>query len=509
MISRRQTSVTVSYAALEQLRIIRRDRAVSRDEAVRQILDEHLDAQREVPEDDRLSHVSTVLRFPVPAPGGPSGRTRLAVRLDPGVAELAVSLALRLPGQLGSRAHRDYAARDLSDAVVTAIARQRPFVEPGLDGLPPLLTHGEAAGLWRLTIAATLTRAEQHALYRGHESAVVLTEENVAWHDPWRSEVAQHLARRLLTGPRTAANRSMLARQTESFRDLRYDLERSDLDHPLLRGLTEPGRSVEGRGGAAVWRADRQLAVTRVGRWVSEPGGAPELVVDPPGWTLAMPPGWHAVSVGPGTVLSPRRAADLAAGRVVRIDAGSRSALWPVDGSGRPVAGVESVVAGAGDVTPADLVEIVLLTRTDPLRPPRVPAATARELSFISAAQQEDIERDAARATRHAVDATLARARRSRLDARDVRALEGARSDPRRFVRLAGGMGLRCSITEPVWSWPVGGIVEALAAGTGPAQLRWLAGDTVRSRAYALERSMESAWHAAFQLGRAYADDGM
>ncbi len=140
-------------------------------------------------------------------------------------------------------AFRDYGARPLTDAVVTAIARVEPFVDDGLDGLPPLLTQRAAHGLWQLTVAATLRRAEQRVLHDPRdETASVLREGDAAWHAPWRFAVALHLARELLTGPHAEANLAMVTEQTAAeFGLLRSDLElTTDFDHPLLQGAPAP-----------------------------------------------------------------------------------------------------------------------------------------------------------------------------------------------------------------------------------------------------------------------------
>ena len=99
MAARPQTSVRISVRALTCLSAIAGDRGVSRDQAVRELLLEHVTAQEAATEDRRLSHISTVLRFPPPRPGrGPDGRIRLAVRLEPEVAARAVAAAARTGG---------------------------------------------------------------------------------------------------------------------------------------------------------------------------------------------------------------------------------------------------------------------------------------------------------------------------------------------------------------------------------------------------------------------------
>jgi hypothetical protein len=161
---RRQTSVVVSPRAMATLEAIAAGWGKSRDGAVRELLADYIVFQGARREDDRLTHISTVLRFPPRVvPGQQDRRVRLPLRLDPGVDEQVVELAFRLPGQARRQAHRDYAARPLSDAVVTAIALHTPFVEEELAGLPPLfaLVRGER-------LVATGSRRDQDA---GREGA--------------------------------------------------------------------------------------------------------------------------------------------------------------------------------------------------------------------------------------------------------------------------------------------------------------------------------------------------
>lgn len=494
--------------ALECLSAIARDRRVSRDQAARELLQDHMAAQAGGSQEQRLTHISTVLRFPPPPPPGwgPDGRVRLAVRLDAGIAARAGAMSLRLPGQAASRGFRDYGARPLTDALVTAIARVLPFVDDGLEGLPPLLTQREALGLWRLTVAATLTRAEQRALLgpQSDETADVLREEDVAWHAPWRFQVARHLAEKLLMEPQTAASRRLLWDQTEEFAALRSDLELTeDLDHALLTGLRGPDHDLQGRGGGAVWRAKRKLAVDSLAQWLARSGGT-EVFADPPGWTLAAPKGWRGYRFVRTAHLPPQQQSDLAAGRVLRVDAGSRSVLWPYDETGLPIDGFEAVLAGAGDLAPAELVELVLVTAEDLETYPRIPAQAACELGFISPADRDELAAGAAEHNRREIAGVLRRA--ERLPEDDREALRAASRDPEPFARLARRWRLQCRLTLPTWTWQVESVAEVLACGASPAQLRWLTGAVREIHRYALERSMEQAWHQAFWLGGTVVD---
>jgi len=505
---RQQTSLRISVRAFECLSTIAKDRRVSRDQAVRELLQAHVAVQAAGSHEHRLTHISTVLRFPPPPPGRhPDGRVRLAVRLDDGIAARAAAMSLRLPGQAASRGFKDYGARPLTDALVTAIARVLPFVDDGLEGLPPLLTQREALGLWRLTVAATITKAEQRALLgpQSDETADVLRDEDVAWHAPWRFQVARHLAEKLLMGSQTAASRRLLWDQTVKFATLRSDLELTeDFDHPLLTGLCAPDHDLQGRGGAAVWRAKRQLAVESVAQWLTRSGDT-ETSADPPGWRLAPPKGWRGYQFVRTEQLPPKQQSDLAAGRVLRIDALSRSVLWPYEETGLPIDGFDAVLRGAGDLTPVELVELVLVTAEDLETHPLVPAQTACELGFISPADRDELVAGAADHNQREIADALLRAKR--LSEAEREALRAASRDPERFARLARRSHLQCRLTHPTWTWQMESVAEVLASGANPAQLRWLAGAVREIHRHVLERSMERAWHQAFWLGRTVVDD--
>jgi hypothetical protein len=297
-----ESNVRIPACAWDALEEIKVTQGVSRDEAVRQLLEEHVAAQEGRAPDDRLTHISTVLRYP-PPPRLSSGRDLsklLRVRLSPAVAEKARKVLLRLPGQ-SVRGHHDYQARLLTDAVVTAIAIQLPFTDEVLDGLLPVVRHRTAVGLWGLAVAATSTGAEREVYaaaeplprragarpaeedpveaarrYRNLLVAEVLRED-VGWHDQWRFQVVAHLAGQLLCGDEADRNEQMLYDQhVMVWGQLRHDLENSvDGDHWLLYGLEGFHQDLEGRGGTAVWRAERWLScsVLSCPTSSSKPGG--------------------------------------------------------------------------------------------------------------------------------------------------------------------------------------------------------------------------------------------
>lgn len=162
-----ETNVRLPPCALEALAAVMTRRGTSRDETVRQLLAEHVELQEGRDSDDRLTHISTVLRYPPPPRwrGDPRRDWPLRLRAPAGLLERARAVSLRLPGQY-QRAHRDYQGRMLTDAVTTAVAVAEPCTDDFLNGLLPVLRHRAALGLWRLTTAATSTKPEKELLIK-------------------------------------------------------------------------------------------------------------------------------------------------------------------------------------------------------------------------------------------------------------------------------------------------------------------------------------------------------
>ena len=261
-----------------------------------------------------------------------------------------------LPGQSPRHGHHDYAGRPLTDTVMTAIELAEPIGLPDLAGLPPLVPQRTAIGLWRLTVAATLTPAERRAIWgSGADDLVpVLTEEDVAWHHPWRFEVAEHLLRRIYDQPDADVdeNVEMLHDQTAAFLDLLAAVRRGDFSTEWLTGgLPYPQSNLDGRGGAAVWRAHRKLTLEALGSWATSPRARGTVNVVPPGWDLRLPPSWRIRSFAH---LEPRPKPLLihaAAGKVAVLTWRSRTAYWPLDALGEPIPGFAAVVRGGIQLT--------------------------------------------------------------------------------------------------------------------------------------------------------------
>ncbi|RAK28367.1 hypothetical protein B0I29_120135 [Actinoplanes lutulentus] len=361
---------------------------------MRRLLNEHLAAQESIDDErERLTHVSTVMRYPLPLPGRnqPRQGVQLRLRLDEGVADRARAVSLQLPGQY-LRAHRDYQARLLTDAVMTAIARQELITDEVLDGVMPLLRHGAALGLWRLTTAAISTRSELDVYRRADLShsqriagiasgpaprieyvAAALREEDVAWHATYRSEAVQFLARKLLPASAEDVEDILFGQDTPEWDDfLLAMIYRSEFDDPMS-GFRPPMHDFEGRGGSAVWRAKRCLERHDTLLWLrrSRKRGAPTTrVVHPPGWPLRSPDRWQSTVCPLGPLLPPIWSSHLDAGRVLDIGAVGRPVLWPTiegpSGEAIPVPRFDVVTAAARGVHLDELIEMLLVDVADP-----------------------------------------------------------------------------------------------------------------------------------------------
>ncbi len=548
----RETNVRIPESAWKALEAIKIERRLSRDATVRLLLAEHIAEQRQLETDDRLTHISTVLRHPAPPKhrNAPKNGTLLRLRLEPGTVEQARVLSLRLPGQPERRGHRDYQPRQLTDAVVTAIARQREFTDEVLDGLTPLIRHRAATGLWHLAAAATTTRSEAEiyaaaeppirtdratsgdpAARRRTELIADVLREDVAWHDRWRQGMVVHLAGRLLRGPGADDAEQMLYEQRTRWGILRHDLEnRTGFDHWLLEDidLSATYRDLEGRGGTAVWRATRKVELQELDYWImGKPGNIedinknipyvapPERVMEPPGWILHMPDGWHALVSQPRPPpLREPWVSHVKAGRILHFEAQNRRVLWPVvtsqvEGAVLPVPGFD-VVLNAVKHHPAHLIVESVLVRLDAnddqhsefLLRVRVSVGTAYELGLIDRDTRDELVSELRVTTRRemlaAIDALPADADHDY--ARDK--LRNAMHAPRLFAKIADSWDVPFTARESEWIWPVGSVADEVERGTRPDAVAWLATWAVKTVGLGLERSMQKAWHTAFERFR-------
>lgn len=508
---RKQTSVRLSPGAVDALDGVSNARFLSRDATARALLHEYISLQEKLGEDRRLTHMSTVLRFPPPPLSRTErdNRVRVAIRLDAGVAERASSLALRLPGQPHARGPRHYSPRPLTDALAVAIASVAPYTDEGLEDLPAVVSQAVALGLWRLAVAATLTRAEQRVLLARPDSelAWTLNDEDIAWHSPWRFEVALHLARRLLAGPDRSANLEMLQRQVGPYQALRHDVARTEWpDSELMHDCTaQPRYDHEGHGGAVVWRAERRLAIGQLADVLTADQAWARVEVSCPGWTLDQPSGWTAVRLSFGERPSVRQRADLDERRVLLVQAGSRSAIWPYDTNGEPIARFDVALASIPEQSAAGLAELVLLS-TEATGWPWVPSELASEWGLMSSAERTLLEVRAAANRARAARAAVHHWHHSDwLPA----ALERLVDDPRRFTRLARAQGVRGGPFRAGCFWEVRSLAETLTSGATDEQVRWLGKTMHQMRTRALEAAMQRASQVAYWHGKPPAEEIM
>ncbi|MFC3504145.1 hypothetical protein ACFOOK_24685 [Micromonospora krabiensis] len=549
MAEREETNVRLPVCAHNALAVIAARRGCSRDETVRQLLSDYVARQEQLSEPDRLSHIATVLRYPTPRRmkrdirAGRSTATPLRLRLPPGIAVRARAMSLRLPGQ-SVRAHRDYQARLLTDAVMTAIAMEEPFDDDYLRGLPSTLRRHAAIGLWHLAVAATSTFPElavllaaedvrndlrapggrpDHAQQRLLRVAEAL-ENDVAWHSDARFEVATAIARDLLIGPKAEANERMLYDQGMAWNELRLDLAitdedggGSDLRKQYSTGLTSYDWT--GRGGTAVWRAERAVEVEDFEAWLTgaEVGTAATRVVRPPGWSVAVPDGWRA-AVFHGPLPEPH-ASWAAVGKVLAVALGNRVAAWPLQAAAdgvTPIPGIEPLLKAADGLRP-DLVsgfaEAILIDwRTDPDAEHEeeadgpaqfrllLPADDAMRFGLITEDERQRLLADARLATSVAMEQVIESIAE---DESDLRAeLQRARANVARFRRLARTTGVRFTVAPAMWPWPGGSVVGELATCSSGEVLHWLGVWALKARQRALESSMEQAWQQAFSRPR-------
>lgn len=468
----RETNVRVPECALNRLNELTTVLGLSRDATVRQLVGEFIERQEDLAEDDRLTHISTVMRHPLPRllKTQPPVGTPLRLRLPEGTAQRARELAFHVPGQARSRGHRDYQSRLLTDAVMTSIAigctaqGLEPITDEVLGGLHPLLRHRAARGLWWLAVSVTQSGAEndvfleaardrkareQEAARTGSTPAPATHIEQVAvllrgteaprigtkaagWHHRHRNRIVQRLAAEFLGGDdgRRVRMENRLYDQHEDHRwgegeewdDLLDDAKRvvsgwrlwseadghdapgpgPSLEVPVEGGRRERSRksndltrqlpglevdrtdpkapvfvlgslNIEGRGGGAVWRAERILAVNDIPSWLAESARstAPESrthLVPLPGWRLVSPESWEPYFL---PTLPDVWAAHVDAGRVLKFTSGNTSFLWPTVWDDHreenvPVQGVDLVIAAIGEQKSQNEIAEILLMQLIP-----------------------------------------------------------------------------------------------------------------------------------------------
>jgi len=516
----------------------------SRDATVRRLLAEHVERQEQEHPDDRLTHISTVLRYPPPPRWrkDPRQDRPLRLRVSTDLLERARAVSLRLPGQY-QRAFRDYQSRALTDAVMTGIAVAEPFTDTYLDGLLPLLRHRAARNLWKLATAALCTGPETELLDAAaqvraatawtspttldehqHLLAVVTAlEEDVAWHSPARFQVAANIARDLLTGVQADANERLLQEEGEAWDLLHQDTLHADEEHRahLQRGTTSYDWS--GRGGTAVWRAERQVTLHNFEDWLTgrTQTATTEYVIHPPGWVLSHPPGWHAVAPAPtqtGQLPQPY-AAWTDEGRTLAFPYRNRQAVWPLqrrpDPPGfEPVPGAEPLLAAATSMRPEQVlgyIEALLVdwnhqfdAEDDPdLRLALdVPVGQAYDFGLISAEERRRAMAEARAATLHNMDEIIDLLTHDGHDTEDLQYLRQTRGNVRQFkhaaTRLNPWIGAQVRVHKAMWQWPGLSVAGEFLAGTSTDLVKWLATAAHTRSSLIAQQSMQQAWGYAF-----------
>ncbi|MGW4559229.1 hypothetical protein ACWEOV_37210 [Streptomyces sp. NPDC004365] len=553
MSGHKETNVRIAPCAFESLAAVMARRGTSRDETVRQLLFEHVEAQEEQKDpENRITHISTVLRYPPPPRwrGDPRGDRPLRLRAPAELLDRARAVSLRLPGQY-QRANGDYQARILTDAVTTAIAVAEPFTDDFLQGLLPLLRHGAAFGLWRLTAAETSTKPEREVLFKAaalrlrmdrrsqtpshdpeeedqrHLLLVAEALENdVAWHSLARSERTIEIARRMLTGPKAKAHEELLYGQGQDFARLHRTALRTSQRLPLLRERREYDWA--GRGGTAVWRAHRRVALQDFEEWLINRanGNVTEHAISPPGWLLRTPSTWHAnalTQTSQGQLPEPYATwAD--AGRVLTFPYLNRQAVWPLQRrpgqpGGEPAPGIEPLVTAAADLRPTQItgyIEALLIDwnhsyerEDEPLLPIalEVPADKAHRFGLITIEEHHEAMTAARAATLARMDAVIDELTQDEFDEYQVRQLREARGDTSLFRRLAkrygNRVGARFTVARASWRWPGPSVVDQFLAGSPADLVQWLATEAHKRRSLLLEQFHHGAWDRAFdQYGR-------
>lgn len=512
---------------------------------MRRLLAEHVERQEHADPDDRLTHISTVLRYPPPPRWrkDPRQDRPLRLRASADLLERARAVSLVLPGQY-QRAFRDYQSRALTDAVMTAIAVAEPFTDDFLDGLLPLVHHRAARNLWRLATSGLCTGPERALLEAAvavrettagtpetaldtdsqHLLAVATAlEKDVAWHSPARFQVAANLAHELLTGPQAEVNARLLQEEGEDWGELYLDTLYADEDRQahLQRGTTSYDWS--GRGGGAVWRAERQVSLDILGDWLTGriQTDTNQYVIRPPGWMLSRPPGWHAVvpdPTHPGRLPQPY-ATWTDQGRVLALPYRDEQAVWPLqrqpDRAGfEPVPGAEALLAAAAGLKPEQVlsyIEALLVDwnhQFDADDDPDlclaldVPVGRAYDFGLISAEERQHAMAEARTATLNSMDEVIDLLTDGDCDEEDLQYLRQVRGDVCQFAhvatRLAPSIGARFRAHKATWRWPGLSVAGEFLAGTSTDLGQWLTTVAHARSSLITQQSMRQAWDYAF-----------
>ncbi|WP_405566561.1 hypothetical protein OG317_00035 [Streptomyces sp. NBC_01167] len=420
---------------------------------------------------------------------------------------------------------------------MTAIATAEPFTDEFLDDLLPVLRQRAALGLWQLTAAASSTGPEKAVLIAAENMRSGLAdpdqlllrvaealEQDEAWHSLARFQVATNLARSMLTGPDAVANEQMLYEQRNEWSELYQDTLQADEDQRayLLQGTTSYDWT--GRGGTAVWRAERRVDLQDFEDWlVKRPSDAVERAMRPPGWIVRLPSSWQAAHMPAANGMLPEPYARWAAEeKALVFPYRNRQAIWPLQRgenscSWQPVPGIEPLIAAAEGLRPDQVtgfIEAVLINWDHPhedeqmarLRNAMVlPADKAHAFGFITAEERQQLVADARASTLNDMDDTIDAFAQHPEFARDEdmrRALREARGNARSFRRLAMSVdrriGSRFRVTRASWTWPGQSVARELLAGRPGPVVEWLATWAHKNSTLTLEEAMQVAWNRAF-----------
>ncbi|AIR96041.1 hypothetical protein [Streptomyces glaucescens] len=345
----------------------------------------------------------------------------------------------------------------------------------------------------------------------------------MAWHSPARFQVAANIARELLTGPQAEANERLLQKEGEDSDDLYLDTLYADGNRRayLQRGLTSYDWS--GRGGGAVWRAERHVGLDNLGDWLTGriQTDADQYVVRPPGWVLSRPPGWHALvpdPTHPGRLPQPY-ATWTDQGRALAFPYRDGQAVWPLQRQPNrlgfePVPGVEALLAPATGLKPEQAlsyIEALLVdwnhqfdADDDPdLRLALdVPVGPAYDFGLISAEERQRAMADARAATLNSMDEVIDLLTGVDCDEEDLQYLRQVRGNVRQFAqvatRLDPSIGARFRAHKATWRWPGLSVAGEFLAGTSTDLVQWLATVAHARSSLITQQSMQQAWAYAF-----------
>ncbi|MFI1948622.1 hypothetical protein ACH46F_32830 [Streptomyces virginiae] len=429
----------------------------------------------------------------------------------------------------------------LTDAVMTAVSVAEPFTDGFLKDLLPVVRHRSAVGLWRLVTARTSTGPEKAYLVDAERlradswgSDVLLTgweqyllrvteilEREEGWLSSARFKQAVSLARRYLAGPRAKAGEEWLYAQGADFEETYQDCLQHD---DGLAKHANRGYDWTGRGGTAVWRAERRVDLEHFEDWlVGRSKGDPAAGVmesGSPGWLLRTPAAWQARAFQRTAVgqLPEPYARWTCEGRVLVFPYRSGQAVWPLRqrpaGAGwEPVPGAEPLAAAAAGLRAEKVlgfIEAALIEWNQVLGGEAtdhvaldLPVGKAHDFGFITAEERHAAMAEARAATLERMDAFIESMEGDgEADGYMVRELRDARGNVREFRSLARrygrGIPLRFDAARAFWRWPKGSIVSEVLAGTPPEVVHWLAVQAHRQRLLLLELAMQGAWRRAF-----------